>query len=173
MTLNSTSGSPAVVVATNNDWGGQATLTTAFAQVGAFAYASASSKDAALAQTALNPGNYTVDVRDANNGVGSVIVEIYDSTPSFNFLTTTPRLVNVSVLKKYRGQSHCGLCRRRHRRAHPLDPRGRTDARCRAVQHPRRDERSAAHVVCGTNRGRDERQLGLAGGHDRGAGERG
>ena len=101
MTLNSTSVSPAVVVATNNDWGGTTALTNAFVQVGAFPYAS--SKDAALYQsgaTALAPGAYTVKVSDAATGTGSVIAELYDSTPSASFTASTPRLVNVSVLKQ-------------------------------------------------------------------------
>ena len=103
MTLNSTSVSPAVVVATNNDWGGTASLSNAFAQFGAFAYAATNSKDAALFQssaTALAPGNYTVQVKDTGSGNGSVIAELYDATPSGSFTAATPRLVNVSVLKQ-------------------------------------------------------------------------
>ena len=90
-------------VASNNDWAGDPTLSNAFASVGAFAYASTGSKDAALFQngaTALPAGNYTVQVSDAGNGAGTVIAELYDSTPSNAFTAATPRLINVSVLKQ-------------------------------------------------------------------------
>ncbi len=100
MTLNSTSVSPAVVVATNTKWGGSSALSNAFASVGAFAYTSATSNDSALFQSSLQPGNYTVQVSDASSGTGTVIAELYDATPSSAFTATTPRLINVSVLKQ-------------------------------------------------------------------------
>jgi hypothetical protein len=100
MTLNYTTPSPAVVVATNNDWAGDAALSAAFTAVGAFGYASATSKDAALFRPALAPGKYTVQVNDAGTASGTVIAELYDSTPDASFTSTTPRLVNVSVLKQ-------------------------------------------------------------------------
>ncbi len=103
LTLNYTSPSPAVVVATNNDWAGTGALSSAFASVGAFPYASANSKDAALflsGSSALAPGNYTVQVSDASGGNGTVIAEIYDATQPGAFTATTPRLINVSVLKQ-------------------------------------------------------------------------
>jgi hypothetical protein len=102
MTLNFTGSSPATVVATNNDWAGDATLSAAFAAVGAFGYASPASKDAAIFRsggTALAAGNYTVQVTDASGGAGTVIAELYDATPTGTFNATTPRLINVSVLK--------------------------------------------------------------------------
>lgn len=100
MTLVSTGSGSAVTVATNNDWAGAAELSTAFAQVGAFGYASANSKDAAIYRTNLNSGTYTVQVNDAGSGSGTVIAELYDATPTASFASTTPRLVNVSVLKQ-------------------------------------------------------------------------
>jgi sugar lactone lactonase YvrE len=87
-------------IATNNDWGGDVTLGNAFAQVGAFPYASPDSKDAGVYQTALAPGNYTVQISDNGTGTGSVIAELYDATPGNAFGPTTPRLINVSVLKQ-------------------------------------------------------------------------
>jgi hypothetical protein len=99
MTLNNTSASPAVVVGVNNDWAGAADLITAFAQVGAFPYASPTSKDAGMYLPTLASGNYTVQVSDAGSGSGTVIAEIYDATPGSSFTATTPRLINVSVLK--------------------------------------------------------------------------
>jgi hypothetical protein len=87
-------------VASNNDWAGDVALTTAFAQVGAFPYAAASSKDAALSQPALAASNYTVQVSDTGTSSGTVIAELYDATPTHAYTTTTPRLINVSVLKQ-------------------------------------------------------------------------
>ncbi|MSU51451.1 MAG: hypothetical protein EXS37_20585 [Opitutus sp.] len=86
-------------VATNNDWAGTTTLSNAFAAVGAFGYTNATSKDAAIFQPSLTPGNYTVQVSDAGNGSGTVIAELYDSSGA-TFTSTTPRLINVSVLKQ-------------------------------------------------------------------------
>jgi hypothetical protein len=99
MTLVNTSASPSVTIATNNDWSGSAALSNAFAAVGAFAFASSTSKDAAIFRSDLAPGNYTVDVHDAGTGSGTVIAELYDSSGAA-FSTTTPRLINVSVLKQ-------------------------------------------------------------------------
>jgi hypothetical protein len=82
----------------NDNWGGTATLSTAMAQVGAFAYASPGSRDAAIA-TDIGIGDNSVRISAADNGTGAVIAEIYDATPGTNFSNTTPRLVNVSVLK--------------------------------------------------------------------------
>ncbi|MBI5767223.1 MAG: PKD domain-containing protein [Verrucomicrobia bacterium] len=98
MIVNRTSVSPALVVANNDDWGGSASLSNAFASVGAFPYASTGSKDAAVFNPAFAAGNYTVEI--SGNGAGTMIAEIYDSTPNNAFTATTPRLVNVSVLKQ-------------------------------------------------------------------------
>jgi len=84
----------------NNDWAGATNLSNAFAQVGAFAYASSGSKDAAIFSSALAPGSYTVQVGDTGSGAGTVIAELYDSTPASGFTVATPRLINVSVLKQ-------------------------------------------------------------------------
>lgn len=100
MTLNFTTPNPTVVVATNNDWAGDSSLSAAFSAVGAFAYGAANSKDAAIYRPALAPGKYTVQVGDAGTASGTVIAELYDSTPDASFTAATPRLVNVSVLKQ-------------------------------------------------------------------------
>ena len=83
----------------NDNWGGTAALTNAFAAVGAFPYAANNSKDAAIYRTDFAPGGYTVAVSDAGTGTGTVIAELYDSTPAASFSASTPRLINVSVLK--------------------------------------------------------------------------
>ncbi|MBL9200636.1 MAG: S8 family serine peptidase [Opitutaceae bacterium] len=64
------------VINGNDDWGGAPALTAAFAQVGAFALASAS-RDAALLVT-LPPGSYTVQLSGVGgtNGVG--LIEVYE-----------------------------------------------------------------------------------------------
>src|SRR5207248_1318590 len=88
------------VIGSNDNWGGAATLTNAFSQVGAFAYVSATSKDAAISNTAMPSGAYTVQVSGVGGAGGTVIAELYDATPPNTFTSSTPRLINVSVLKQ-------------------------------------------------------------------------
>jgi hypothetical protein len=82
----------------NDNWGGTAALTAALARVGAFAYASPASLDAAVAATLVTRDN-SVQVSATDRGIGKVIAEIYDATPAATFTSTTPRLLNVSVRK--------------------------------------------------------------------------
>lgn len=84
----------------NNDWGGASAVAASFASVGAFAYASPTSKDSALYLPSADPGAYSVKVSGIGGATGLVLAEIYDSTPSGSFTATTPRFQNVSVLKK-------------------------------------------------------------------------
>lgn len=88
------------LIAANDNWAGTAGLMTAFTSVGAFPYANAATKDAAYLNPALAPGGYTMQVSDAAAGSGTVIAELYDATPSANFTASTPRLINVSVVKQ-------------------------------------------------------------------------
>ncbi len=74
----------------NNDWGGGATLTNAFAAAGAFPLPP-TSKDAALLPS-LAVGGYTVHVT-SSAGTGVALMEAYDNEP----LTSPARLVNVST----------------------------------------------------------------------------
>lgn len=99
LTLTNTSMTPAAMMAKAATWGGTQTLINAMASVGAFSYLSTGSTDAAIYQPALPAGSYTVQVADANNAAGTVIAEIYDGTAPDAFTATTPRLVNVAVLK--------------------------------------------------------------------------
>lgn len=104
MALLNTATNPAVTVATNNDWAGSATLSNAFTQVGAFGYIAANSRDAAIYRTDLPAGPYTVQVTDTSSGgTGIVIAELYDATPASALTPNTPRLINVSVLKRIPG----------------------------------------------------------------------
>lgn len=84
----------------NDNWGGGTTLGNAFSAVGAFPYAAASSKDSAIYNAAAVPGGNSIKVSGVGGATGTVIAEIYDSTPSGSFSATTPRLINVSVLKE-------------------------------------------------------------------------
>lgn len=88
------------VVASNDNWGGGAALSAAFAQVGAFPFASGDSRDAALLQPALAAGNYILEVRDATGTPGVAIAELYDATPAAAVTATSTRLVNVSVRRE-------------------------------------------------------------------------
>ncbi len=82
MVVNRTSVTPAIIVASNDDWGGTASLSNAFASVGAFPYSSTTSKDAAVFNQGLAAGNYTV--RISGSGSGTVIAELYDATSPTN-----------------------------------------------------------------------------------------
>jgi subtilisin family serine protease len=83
----------------NDNWGGTTALSGAFAAVGAFPFAAPDSKDAAIFNPAVAAGGYSIKV-SGNGTVGTVIAELYDSTPGNAFTATTPRLINVSVLKQ-------------------------------------------------------------------------
>ncbi len=87
-----------VKIASNDNWGTvaytgaatSATLASTFSSVGAFAYSSTTSKDAAILATNLAPGNYTAQVSGVGTTSGVALVEIYDVTGS-------ARLLNLST----------------------------------------------------------------------------
>lgn len=64
-------------VGENENWGGSPALTAAFAQVGAFAFGSGASRDAAIMIT-LPPGAYSAQVSGADGGTGIGLVEVYE-----------------------------------------------------------------------------------------------
>jgi hypothetical protein len=86
----------------NDDWGGSAQVSAAMVAVGAFAYTGPTSRDAAVAANITSRDN-SVRISagaSAPTATGLVIGEVYDATPSANYnAATTPRLVNLSVLK--------------------------------------------------------------------------
>jgi hypothetical protein len=84
----------------NDDWGGTTALLSSFAAVGAFPLASPTSRDAALFQPSVAPGGKSVRVAGAGGAVGTVLTELYDATAADAYGPTTPRLINVSVLKE-------------------------------------------------------------------------
>jgi formylglycine-generating enzyme required for sulfatase activity len=88
------------VIVANDNWAGLPELSAIFSQVGAFLYTSVASRDAAGYAAGLPAGNYTVRV--TGNGVtgGVVIAEVYDATPDSRFTSATPRLINVSALRR-------------------------------------------------------------------------
>jgi len=88
------------LVATNNDWNGEATLSAAFAQVGAFPLASNTSKDAAVYNAGFAARDYTIQIGGVGGATGEVLAELYDATATDTFGASTPRLVNVSVRKQ-------------------------------------------------------------------------
>jgi uncharacterized delta-60 repeat protein len=83
--------SAGTVLATNSGW--NASLLTDFARVGAFPFA-ANSTDAAFL-VKLAPGNYTVRVADAGDGLGGdTLIEIYDAGDQAD---TSSHLANLST----------------------------------------------------------------------------
>ena len=66
-----------VVVATNDNWGGDAQITSVASTVGAFALGSAASKDAAILVT-LPPGIYTAKASGAAGSTGVALIEVYE-----------------------------------------------------------------------------------------------
>lgn len=64
-------------VAENGDWGGDPYAVVGGARVGAFPIVNGASTDAVLLVT-LPPGNYTAQVKGADNGTGVALVEVYD-----------------------------------------------------------------------------------------------
>lgn len=87
------------VALTNDNWNGDAGVLNAMASVGAFAFTGPTSKDAAIYSSSLASRDYTVQVSGVGGATGTVIAEIYDATPAGTFNASTPRLINVSVLK--------------------------------------------------------------------------
>jgi len=83
-----------ISVLANDNWAGDAQVTALGNQVGAFPFGAPSSRDAALAATAVG-GSYTAQLATANATSGTALAEIYDG--SQNFTAATPRLVNVSA----------------------------------------------------------------------------
>ncbi len=84
-------GSAPTAIAGNDNWGGGATLSGAFTQVGAFPLPTASA-DAALLQTVAS-GSYSAQVTSASGGSGVALVEVYDADPP----ASSTRLVNLSA----------------------------------------------------------------------------
>ncbi len=84
-------------VGENNNWGGAASIAGAMAGVGAFPFSAPDSRDAAISLPSLASGANSANI--SGTGTGLVLAEVYDATPTAAFIASTPRLVNLSVLK--------------------------------------------------------------------------
>jgi len=80
------------VIQTNDNWGGDAAIAATAGRLGAFAFVSPSSKDAALLST-LPTRAYTVHVTAADGGTGVTLAEVYDAATG----VASARLVNISA----------------------------------------------------------------------------
>jgi hypothetical protein len=84
------------VLATNDGWGGNATVLATANAVGAFAWPSTTSHDAALVET-LATGGYTAQVAGQSGDTGDSLVEIYDASAAGSFTAGGTRLTNLSA----------------------------------------------------------------------------
>ena len=66
------------VISANTGWGGDAVLSSVAASIGAFAFATATSKDSATVVTLQPNVPYAVQVSSASGGGGTVLVELYE-----------------------------------------------------------------------------------------------
>jgi len=83
-------------IATNDDWGGSAQLSSLASAVGAFPLGDAASKDAVVS-TGPVAGSYSALIGGKAGTTGIALAEIYDASPASTVTGTTPRLVNVSA----------------------------------------------------------------------------
>jgi hypothetical protein len=84
------------VLATNNGWGGDATVLATANAVGAFPWPSTTSHDSALVET-LATGGYTAQVSGQSGDTGDALVEIYDASAAGSFTAGGNRLTNLSA----------------------------------------------------------------------------
>jgi hypothetical protein len=88
--------SGSTVLGTNDGWAGAAAISNAASAVGAFAWSSPTSLDAALLET-LSGGGYTAQIAGESNDTGIALAEVYDATPAGTYTATSPRIVNISA----------------------------------------------------------------------------
>jgi hypothetical protein len=88
--------SGSTVLGTNNGWAGVTAISNAASAVGAFAWSSPTSHDAALLET-LSGGGYTAQIAGESNDTGIALAEVYDATPAGTYTATSPRIVNISA----------------------------------------------------------------------------
>jgi hypothetical protein len=84
------------LLGTNNGWGGASAISAAASAVGAFAWSSPTSHDAALLET-LQGGAYTAQIAGESSDTGVALAEVYDVTPAGTYTPSTPRIVNISA----------------------------------------------------------------------------
>lgn len=86
--------STGVVVASNDNWAGDATVAATAAQVGAFPLSNPNSLDAALV-AGFAPGSFTANLSGAAGATGVALLEVYDAAGAGP--AAAPRLINVSA----------------------------------------------------------------------------
>ena len=84
------------LLGTNDAWGGSAQIASTAAAVGAFAWNSPASHDAALLEK-LSAGAYTAQVAGESGDTGVALAEVYDATPAGAYTAAAARIVNISA----------------------------------------------------------------------------
>ncbi len=84
------------LLGTNDAWGGSAQIASTAAAVGAFAWNSPASHDAALLEQ-LSAGAYTAQVAGESGDTGVALAEVYDATPAGAYTAAAARIVNISA----------------------------------------------------------------------------
>lgn len=83
----------------NDNWGGDPQVAARMAAVGAFPFSGPASRDAVWNLFTTTPDHSIAIAAADRTSTGLVLGEVYDASPDNAFFPTTPRLVNVSVLK--------------------------------------------------------------------------
>jgi hypothetical protein len=101
--VNGTLGDPqlqlysgSTLLGTNDGWAGNSQVASTAAAVGAFAWGSPTSHDAALLEP-LSAGAYTAQIAGESGDTGVALAEVYDATPAGTHTATSPRIVNISA----------------------------------------------------------------------------
>ena len=82
-------------IASNDGWAGSTQIASTAAAVGAFAWSTPTSHDAALLESLA--GAYTAQISGESGDTGVALAEVYDATPAGTYTATTPRIVNISA----------------------------------------------------------------------------
>ena len=88
--------SGSTMLGSNEAWAGSGAISSAATAVGAFAWSTPTSHDAALLET-LSGGPYTAQIAGESSDTGVALAEIYDATPAGTYTLATPRIVNISA----------------------------------------------------------------------------
>ena len=80
----------------NAAWGGNALIASTAAAVGAFAWNSPASHDAALLE-GLPAGAYTAQIAGESGDTGVALAEVYDATPAGAYTPAATRIINISA----------------------------------------------------------------------------
>jgi Immunoglobulin domain len=80
----------------NTGWQGSSSIVSAASAVGAFAWTSPSSHDAALLES-LSPGPYTASLLGQSGDTGPGLIEVYDTTPAGSYNPSMNHVLNISA----------------------------------------------------------------------------